>query len=146
MFIFWKRVSKRGAQRIPSRLQRCQCRAQNRLEPMNHEIMTWANIKNRMLNRLSHWAPLPHSFLIQNLTAVWYLPSSIWPHGMGQGGEPNVYRLCQVSFFCQWLMRYKRMLRCSDGEDGEKMSSWEHWTSKFSNPETALPQLCETSC
>ena len=38
----------------PKQAQGCQSRAQCGVQPINHEIMTWAKTKSRMLNQLSH--------------------------------------------------------------------------------------------
>ena len=44
----------RDRDRIPSRLRAVSTGPDVGLEPMNHEIMTWAEMKSRMLNQLSH--------------------------------------------------------------------------------------------
>ena len=50
----------RVRQRIPSRLHAVSTEPDAGLEPMNHEIMTWGEIKSQTLNQLSHpGTPLP---------------------------------------------------------------------------------------
>ena len=46
--------AERGGQRIWSRLYTDSREPDVGLKPMNHEIMTWAKIKSRTLNQLSH--------------------------------------------------------------------------------------------
>ena len=69
MFIYFERErectsgrgTERGRQRIPSRLHAISREPHKELKPMNHEIMTWAKIKNWRLNQLSHpGIPLAH--------------------------------------------------------------------------------------
>ena len=44
----------RERERIPSRLPTVSTELDTRLELMNHEIITWAEIKSRTLNQWSH--------------------------------------------------------------------------------------------
>ena len=61
-FIYFEREQKsaswegeeRGRDRIPSRLCAISTESDVGLNPMKHEIMTWAEIKSRTLNQLSH--------------------------------------------------------------------------------------------
>ena len=67
---FWwgKRESREGQrrrERIPSRLHTVSPEPDVGLDPMSHEIMTWAKTKSRMLNRLSHLgAPVHFRFIL----------------------------------------------------------------------------------
>ena len=54
----WARGRERGRQRIQSRLREVSAEPEVEPEPTNREIMTWAEIKSWMFNRLSHPAPL----------------------------------------------------------------------------------------
>ena len=52
-----------GAGGIPSRLRAVSAEPEAGLDPMNHEIMTWAEMKSQILNWLSHpSAPRIHGF------------------------------------------------------------------------------------
>ena len=56
---------RRGRDRIPTRLHAVSTEADAGLEPMNCEIMTWAEIKSQTLNQLSHpCAPEAKNFLL----------------------------------------------------------------------------------
>ena len=59
-FIYFEqgRGRERGRQGIPSRLLTASTEPDTGLDLMNREIMTWAEIKSRMLNGLSHPAAL----------------------------------------------------------------------------------------
>ena len=53
-------MRERERERIPSRLRVVSTEPDTGLHLMNHEIMSWAEIKSRTLNRLSHpGAPAP---------------------------------------------------------------------------------------
>ena len=61
----WKqgRGRERGRKRIPSRLHAVSAEPNVGLDPMNCEIMTWAEIKSQTPNKLSHPGTLGHKFL-----------------------------------------------------------------------------------
>ena len=46
--------SEREREKIPSRLHTDSAQSDVGLKLKNHEIMTWAEIKNQMINRVSH--------------------------------------------------------------------------------------------
>ena len=48
------RSRERGRERIPSRFSTAHAEPDVGLKLMNHEIVTWAEIKSQMLNRLGH--------------------------------------------------------------------------------------------
>ena len=50
MYLFLER----DRQRIPSRLDTVSTETDMVLDPMNHEIMTWAEIKSQVLNQLNY--------------------------------------------------------------------------------------------
>ena len=52
--LFGEGGAERDGERIPSRLHAVSTEPSVRLDPMNHEIMTWAEIKSWTLNWLSH--------------------------------------------------------------------------------------------
>ena len=80
-YLFWEKeresVCTGGAEsegereRIPSRLHTVSVG----LEPTNHEIMTWAEIKNQALNWLSHPGTLKKPLLIETL---WFQGKGKW--------------------------------------------------------------------
>ena len=54
LFTYFERKEQREKERIPDRLRTVSTEPDMGLELTSHEIMTWAKIKNQLLNWLSH--------------------------------------------------------------------------------------------
>ena len=66
----WGRGRETGRERIPSSLCTVSTEPDAGLEPMTHDIMTWAEIKSWMLDQLSR-PGTPHLFCLLNSTYEW---------------------------------------------------------------------------
>ena len=91
VYLFWKRKhgrgKERGRKRIPSRLSAVSTEPNIGLDPMNHEIMTWAEIKSWTL----YWLSRPGHILFVRRKSL--SPS----HIQGEKSGPTSWRSpCQV--------------------------------------------------
>ena len=99
MFIFERdrewvgRGRERGRQRIPRGLHTVSAQPNVGLELMNCKTMTWAEIKGRMLNQLSHpGAPISLSSFSLAIM-IFYVRLSIWSSHLGLS---TIVKLCAL--------------------------------------------------